>query len=98
MKYRVRGDQERSIHTQEIASSIKSNHDTDSPTSGREAKSMFYIIAASKRWKIYSADIPEAFFQGSKKMKMQIVEMDAPKGAGLKHNLVWKPLMQVYGF
>ena len=35
----VRGDQERSTAIQEGGSSIKSYHDTDSPTSGREAQS-----------------------------------------------------------
>lgn len=55
-------------------------------------------MAASKRWDIYSADIPEAFFQGSKNMKMRDVQTNPPKEAGLGRNKVWKPLIPVYGF
>ena len=94
----VRGDQERKIAIQEGESSIKSYHHTDSPTSGREAQAIFYTMAAIKIWEIYSADIPAAFFQGSKGMKMRDVQINPPKEAGLGPDKVWKPLMPVYGF
>jgi hypothetical protein len=94
----VRGDQERSIAIHEGETSIKSYHDTDSPTSGREAQALYYVISASKKWKTYSADIPAAFFQGSKSMKMRDVQVNPPLGAGIGRDKVWRPLMPIYGF
>ena len=93
----VRGDQGRLIALKRGYDGIVNYHDTEAPTASREAQSIFYTIAASRKWHLRSMDVPRAFLQGEKG-KMRKIHIIPPKEARSTPGKVWKPLLPIYGF
>ena len=42
-----------------------------------------------KKWKLKSADVPQAFMRREKDANMRKIQINAPKEAGLKDGEVW---------
>ena len=79
----IRGDQE------------KSKHRTDSPTVHKTSINMFYLFAASKGWRIQTADIKCAFLQGED-IDREVFVM--PPRERRVPGIIWRMVKRAYGF
>ena len=81
----IRGDQEPDKH----------NIPTDSPTVNKVNIKLFYLLAASLRWTIQTADVKSAFLQGSELDRDIFVR--PPKEVRVP-GMLWKMVKRAYGF